>query len=95
MAGIDKIVGNRAQYHELRDWLRENEPWYRWAIADKDRYKDDSQLLTISNFSTVEDFYLWHRCPLSWVKARLAEQYGANGPCSDGNTDQTTEGQGK
>jgi hypothetical protein len=83
VAGIDKIVGTRAQYHELKDWLREAEPWFDWRIAEKDCYKNDTQILTISNFSTVEDFYLWHRCPIPWVKARLAEQYGPKGPCSD------------
>lgn len=82
MAGIDKIVGTRAQYLELKDWLRENEPWFPWRIAEEDRYENDTQLLTISNFSTVEDFYLWHLCPIPWVKARLIEQYGPEGPCA-------------
>jgi hypothetical protein len=81
MAGIDKIVGTRAQYHELKNWLREAEPWYPWSIAGEDCYENDEQHLTISNFSTVEDFYLWHNCPLPWIKARLVEQYGPLGPC--------------
>jgi len=80
MAAVDKIVGTRAQYWELRDWLHENEPWYRWSIVPEDRYKNDTQRLTISNFSTVEDFYLFHLCPIPWVKARLVEQYGPQGP---------------
>lgn len=84
MAGIDKIVGTRAQYLQLRNWLEEHEPFYPWRIAQQDHYKDDKQLLTISNFSVVEDFYLWHNCPIPWVKARLKEQYGPGGPCSKG-----------
>lgn len=80
MAAIDKIMGTRAQYHELRDWLREAEPWFRWRIAEEDLYENDEQILTISNFSTVEDFYLWHRCPIPWVRERLKDQYGPEGP---------------
>lgn len=80
MAGIDKITGTRAQYWELRDWLEEHEPWFDWSITPEDVYKDDEQVLTIANLSTVEDFYLWHLCPIPWVKARLKEQYGPEGP---------------
>ena len=85
MAGIDKIIGTRAQYWELRDWLEENERFFRWAIASEDEYESETQRLTIANFSRVEDFYLWCNCPIPWVKARLIEQYGANGPCSEGS----------
>jgi hypothetical protein len=86
MAGIDKIIGTRAQYHELRDWLMEAEPWYAWSIVDEDRYRNETEMRTISNFSRVEDFYLWHICPIPWVKTRLIEQYGPQGPCSDRDT---------
>lgn len=80
MAAIDKIVGTRAQYHELEYWLRNAEPFYPWRIAEEDRYKNDTEILTISNFTVVEDFYLWHLCPIPWVKAQLIQQYGPQGP---------------
>lgn len=85
MAGIDKIIGTRAQYWELRDWLREAEPWFPWRITSEDCYENDTQRLTIANFSRVEDFYLWCNCPIPWVMDRLTEQYGASGPCSKGD----------
>lgn len=85
MAGIDKIVGTRAQYEELLNWLDEAEPFYPWSLTETNYlHGDDKTIHIIANFSTVEDFYLWHNCPIPWVKARLKEQYGPGGPCSKG-----------
>lgn len=75
MAIIDKIYGTKAQRDEFFNWCKINLPsalqyFYKW----EDQW-DPQKEHPITNFPTSIDIYLYHYCPIEFVKNRLLEQY--------------------
>lgn len=79
MAGIDKLYADKAQYQLLKNWLHSVDPHYPWRIYPDQTFENAIETKPISNFSVIEDFFLWRCCPFSWVQAQLIEQYGGSG----------------
>jgi len=78
MASIDKLFGSMAQFHELYNWLKDNNKSLLNSLyldINDPPPDDNSSEFTIANFSRHEDEWLYTHCPLVFVKQRIKEQY--------------------
>jgi len=75
MASIDKIYGTLEQYDEFHAWCLLHKPEALKRFYPRDGFKTPNDR-PITNFSTEMDEWMWDNCPLAWVRARLAVQYG-------------------
>ena len=78
MAGIDKIYGTDEQWQELFLWLARNRPQYLKFMSLPFGYTDAQRPIT--NLPRYADKWLWDKCPIKWVKARLKFQYNGKRP---------------
>lgn len=72
MAAIDKIYGTRAEYKELKAWIRKNAPEYLTRIYT---WPKSQEIGPISNFTKAQDSWLYINCPIEWVCTRIKIQH--------------------
>jgi hypothetical protein len=74
MAYIDKIYGNRHQWHQLHAFLvQTNVNALKYLYKQPEENSGDENPL--SNFPDEINQFLWEKCPLDFVRNRLKEQY--------------------
>ena len=85
MAGIDKIYGDRGQWCELYNWLKENncdqiDGWneYMYNVPPIWAQPSPDGLWPLCNFPGRIDRWLLAHCPLDWVQTLLNEQHNVN-----------------
>jgi hypothetical protein len=83
VAGIDKIYGTEGQLVEFREWLEANKPEFLDMVNDPScefyrKPHDESDLISISNFTEEADIWLYNNCPIKFVTDRISEQYDGN-----------------
>lgn len=74
MAAIDKTYGNKKQWHELFEWLYDNErPLILYLRKPP---PDDGLNHVIAHFSLAVEVMLLSECPLGWLKDDIRERHG-------------------
>ena len=81
MAAIDKIYGTLEQRRELKRFIRRLRiPGYRKRALYRNFYSIGNGAM-LTSFTCEQDRFLWRQPGLpKWVRERLVEQYGAEGP---------------
>jgi hypothetical protein len=78
----EEIRGTSAQWMELMRWLANSKrPQYCKHLYDIGGYMNLAGPLAvrpIMRSDTRTDRWLWHNCPLPWIKAELREMYQGN-----------------
>ena len=75
MAAIDKIYGTNQEYDEFHAWCAENKPDILKYFTPREAYRYEHNR-SITNFPEWADKWLLKNCPISWVVARIKDQYG-------------------
>ena len=77
MAYIDKIYGTYDQWVELFYWVSQKRPRYCKYFYPTPPIDSEGP---ITNLPRQADIWLWAKCEIPWVRERLKEQYGPEGP---------------